>query len=256
MLSIAFDYFLSHRMSRAASASRRRLFLHIGVGSNLLLLIYYKYANFFVAEGNKFLMSLGLPGLPWGEVLLPIGISFFTFQKLSYLVDVYRQTAAPARSLANYALFVSFFPQLIAGPIVRYYDISAQIEARSHNLDSFTYGVYRFSVGLAKKVLIADCVGLVADHVFEMDPGQRTIGYAWLGILSYSVQIYFDFSGYSDMAIGLASMCGFRLLENFNCPYTAKSFTDFWRRWHISLSNWMREYLYIPLGGNRRGQFR
>ena len=247
------DYFVSLRIAKSSSAKQQRRLLITGVTLNVVFLLYFKYANFFIAESSRLLSTFGFVEFSWNEVLLPIGISFFTFQKLSYLIDVYRGIVKPASSFINYALFVSLFPQLIAGPIVRYHDIATQIENRTHSLDRFAYGIYRFAIGLAKKVLIADSVGLVADHIFGLDPALRTIDYAWLGIICYSMQIYFDFSGYSDMAIGLAQMCGFRLLENFNNPYIAKNFTEFWRRWHISLSNWMREYLYISLGGNRRG---
>ena len=202
-------------------------------------------------EVNTVLGWFGSSQFTWTKILLPIGISFFTFQKISYVVDTYRGVAKPARNFFDYALYVSLFPQLIAGPIIRYHDVSEQIRFRQHSMDDFFYGMYRFCVGLGKKVLIADILGAVADNVFKIPAGELTFSFAWLGILCYAFQIYFDFSGYSDMAIGLGRMIGFRFLENFNMPYISQSITEFWRRWHISLSNWMKEYLYIPLGGNR-----
>jgi len=183
--------------------------------------------------------------------MLPIGISFFTFQKISYLIDVYQNRVKPADSLIDYLLFVSLFPQLIAGPIVKYHDISDQLKSRNHSTALFFSGFVRFSIGLAKKVLIADTMGSVADNVFNLEYSQMTIFYSWIGLICYSMQIYFDFSGYSDMAIGLGRLFGFKFQENFNFPYISKSVTEFWQRWHISLSTWMKEYLYIPLGGNR-----
>jgi len=187
----------------------------------------------------------------WAPVALPIGVSFFTFQKLSYMVDLYRGRAQPARSFTVYALYVALFPQLIAGPIIRYCDIAQQLVGRRHSLQRFFDGIWRFCLGLGKKVLVANAVGQIADQAFSGAPDALSTAAAWLGIVAYSFQIYFDFSGYSDMAIGLGRMMGFSFPENFDHPYTATSFTDFWRRWHISLSSWMRTYLYIPLGGNR-----
>ena len=243
--------FKSPRESR-----RRKLYCSLSLLINLGALGYFKYANFFVSEFNSLLEAFGGSALPWSEVLLPIGISFFTFQKISYVADVYREVVSPARSFTNYALYVALFPQLIAGPIIRYHDINKQIENRSHDISEVLYGIYRFSIGLAKKVLIADTMGAVANNVFSLQSSELTPAYAWLGALAYGYQIYFDFSGYSDMAIGLGRMMGFRFLENFNLPYISQTISEFWRRWHISLSNWMREYLYIPLGGNRKSALR
>jgi len=251
-LSIAFDYFLSRLMVNAPAAERR-LCLLISVGLNIVLLGYMKYANFFVHEINGLLTFFKLETIEWVTVVLPIGISFVTFQKISYVVDVYQETVEPANSLRDFMLYILLFPQLIAGPIVRYHDINEQIIKRTLNLTKVLEGFCRFCLGLAKKILLADCLGTVADKIFALDGGSLTTPYAWLGIVAYTLQIYYDFSGYSDMAIGLGRMMGFTLMENFNCPYIALNITDFWRRWHISLSRWMKEYLYIPLGGNRCG---
>ena len=199
---------------------------------------------------------VGAPLLPVPAVLLPLGISFFTFHKISYKVDVYRGTAAVRKNPLDLLLYILFFPQLIAGPIVRYHDIADELVERHPRLADVAEGVRRFGVGLAKKMLVANTVAAVADTVFALEPSRLSTGAAWLGIVCYTLEIYFDFSGYSDMAIGLARMFGFRFLENFDYPYTARSITEFWRRWHLSLSRWFRDYLYLPLGGNRRGAFR
>ena len=235
---------------------RRKAWLILGLVVNLSAFFFFKYANFFVGEFSRLLGSLGLEPVAWTAIALPIGISFFTFQKLSYLVDVYRGVVAPARSPVHYLLYVSLFPQLIAGPIVRYHDITAQLDERQLRADRLFSGLWRFCRGLARKVLIANVLGEVANHAFALGPAELGMGHAWIGILCYTFQIYFDFAGYSDMAIGLGRLLGFEFLENFNCPYVARDFGDFWRRWHISLSNWMREYLYVPLGGNRGGPAR
>lgn len=246
------DYCLSRIMSRFSEEGKkgRKMVLAISLIVNIGCLLYFKYANFFMEQVNGVLAE----PLPWTRIALPLGISFFTFQKLSYIIDIYRGTVRPARSFISYALYVALFPQLIAGPIVRYHDIAQQLERRSYTIRKFTEGIWRFSIGLGKKVLIANIVGQVADTAFSSNISKLPILYAWLGIISYSFQIYFDFSGYSDMAIGLGWMMGFQFLENFNRPYISRNVTEFWRRWHISLSNWMKEYLYIPLGGNRCGK--
>lgn len=249
LLSCLADFHIGRQLTR--SVSKRKLLLAIGLILNLGLLFYFKYANFFLTQINLLVGSFGASPLEWQGVVLPIGISFFTFHKISYLVDVYRGTAEPAVSIGDYFLYILFFPQLIAGPIIRYHDINEQLRKRALPVDEYFYGVFRFCTGLAKKVLIADPLGAVADTIFKMSPETLPVRYAWLGILSYSFQIYFDFSGYSDMALGLARFFGFRIVENFNRPYLSRNFTEFWRRWHISLSNFMREYLYISLGGNR-----
>jgi alginate O-acetyltransferase complex protein AlgI len=223
---------------------------------NLGLLFYFKYADFFVAEFNRAAAAWGMSGLGWPAVVLPIGISFFTFQKISYIVDVYRRNVPALFNLVDFALYVAMFPQLVAGPIVRFKDIRQQLTDRSESWEQFYTGVLRFCWGLAKKVLIADACGQIADAAFGLQGNLLDTKTAWLGALAYTLQIYFDFSAYSDMAIGLAALFGFELLENFQRPYAAVSLTDFWQRWHISLSRWFRDYLYIPLGGNRGGQLR
>ncbi|MFZ0133944.1 MAG: MBOAT family O-acyltransferase [Desulfobacterales bacterium] len=205
---------------------------------------------------NPLLAQISAAPIDLAPIHLPIGISFFTFQAMSYVVDVYRRDAAVQLNPLNIGLYIALFPQLIAGPIIRYHDIAAQIVRRRVGLDDFSYGIQRFVAGLGKKVLIANQVAAIADRVFSSPYETLTPGIAWLGVLCYTLQIYFDFSGYSDMAIGLGRMFGFHFLENFNDPYISRSITEFWRRWHISLSRWFRDYLYIPLGGNRGGPLR
>lgn len=236
---------------RDAGPGPRRWFVAASVVVNLGILGYFKYANFFVDQFNALVVAAGGTATPWAEVILPIGISFYTFQSMSYVFDLARGVSRPLRNPLDFALYVALFPQLIAGPIVRFHELEAQIRSRPHALDNLTAGTSRFALGLAKKVIVADTVGAVADQVFALAPGQQTTATVWLGVVAYTVQIYFDFSGYSDMAIGLGRMFGFRFPENFNRPYSALSITDFWRRWHITLSNWFRDYLYIPLGGSR-----
>ena len=218
---------------------------------NIGLLGYFKYANFAVEQINAVAESLGGGQLAWQPVVLPIGISFYTFQSMSYTIDVLRGRVQPIRSILDFGLYVSLFPQLIAGPIVRFHEISDELTGRARQLNDFAEGVVRFAHGLAKKVIVADAAGLVADRVFSLHADEMTTTAAWLGVIAYTVQIYFDFSGYSDMAIGMGRMFGFHFPENFRRPYSALSITDFWRRWHITLSNWFRDYLYIPLGGSR-----
>jgi alginate O-acetyltransferase complex protein AlgI len=234
---------------RAASASR--MWLAAAVTVNLVVLGVFKYANFFADNVNALLLAAGLQKLDAPRVLLPIGISFFTFHAISYVVDVYRRDATAQKSPVHAALYLLLFPQLIAGPIIRYRDLADQLARRIVTLDDFAYGIRRFVIGLGKKVLIANVVAVPADKIFTMPLEQLSAGHAWLGIVCYTVQIYFDFSGYSDMAIGLGRMFGFRFPENFRWPYVAETVQEFWRRWHISLSTWFRDYLYVPLGGNR-----
>lgn len=247
------DYQISKALAElpGRSVRKRKLFLALAIAVNLSVFFYFKYMNFFVEQANALLTTMGASGIHWTHVALPIGISFFTFQKLSYLVDVYRGTAQAAQSATQYLLYVSLFPQLIAGPIVRYHDVAKQLLSREYSAETFLSGMWRFALGLGKKVLIANVMGEVADAAFGAGPTTLSIGCAWIGALCYAFQIYFDFSGYSDMAIGLGRMLGLHFLENFDAPYISAGFSEFWRRWHISLSNWMREYLYIPLGGNR-----
>ncbi|HVP59250.1 MAG TPA: MBOAT family protein [Myxococcaceae bacterium] len=233
-----------------------RALLALGVVTDLGLLAWFKYAGFLARAVDGLTGLLGAPLLPVPTVLLPLGISFFTFHKISYKVDVYRGTAAVRKNPLDLLLYILFFPQLIAGPIVRYHDIADDLVRRHPRLADVAEGVRRFGVGLAKKMLVANTMAGVADVVFALEPARLSTPAAWVGIVCYTLQIYFDFSGYSDMAIGLARMFGFRFLENFDYPYTARSITDFWRRWHLSLSRWFRDYLYLPLGGNRSGPVR
>ena len=228
-----------------------RVFLAIGVAVNLGLLISFKYANFITDNINAILSIIGVSSIGLEPIHLPLGISFFTFQAISYIVDIYRREVRPQNNIYNVALYISLFPQLIAGPIVRYHHVASQIIERTHSIELFSSGVQRFIIGLAKKMLIANPLGEVADNVFALSGSDLTMQLAWIGVLFYTLQIYFDFSGYSDMAIGLGRMFGFRFQENFNYPYIAKSLREFWKRWHISLSTWFRDYVYIPLGGSR-----
>jgi alginate O-acetyltransferase complex protein AlgI len=256
------DYVLARAIRSTSDAIKGKRLLTLAVGLNVGVLVYCKYMNFFVEQANVIAAAAGLGQLTWTSIVLPIGISFFTFQKISYLVDVYRRQAQPAGAFGHYLLYVVLFPQLIAGPIVRYHDVASQIRKRSHSDEQFLVGTWRFTIGLAKKVLIADTLAVVADAAFgataetAADPSRLSYAAAWVAAICYAMQLYYDFSGYSDMAIGLGKMLGFDFLENFNQPYISKSVTEFWRRWHISLSNWMREYLYVPLGGNRVPRWR
>lgn len=224
----------------------------ISVIFNICMLGVFKYSGFFVKNINTaFNTSLPVP-----EIALPLGISFFTFQAMSYVIDVYRKDAKVQKNIFDLSLYISLFPQLVAGPIVRYQTVADQIDERDHNIVKFGDGVRRFIIGLGKKVLLSNSLGMLADSVFGMQTYQLTVVSTWLGILAYSLQIFFDFSGYSDMAIGLGKMFGFEFLENFNYPYISQSASEFWRRWHISLGSWFRDYVYFPLGGSRRGNFR
>jgi len=248
---------LIHRFRDRGDERAVRRTMWIAVAANLSLLFFWKYAAFAVAQLDRALGLAGSDGVTVPHIALPIGISFFTFHGISYIVDITRGDAKPLRNPANYAQYMAFFPQLIAGPIVRYREIDDQLLSpppRSQRLDDFAEGFPRFALGLSKKVLIADPAGAVADAAFATSGGELTTASAWLGVFAYTVQIYFDFSGYSDMAIGLARMFGLRFPENFNRPYSAVSMTDFWRRWHMTLSRWFRDYLYIPLGGSRGSQ--
>lgn len=254
--SCVLDFILAKLLERDSSDFKRKCILGISICFNVGALLYYKYFNFFLSDLNAILAYLGHDQIKLAKIVLPIGISFFTFHKISYVVDVYRRTVTPASNFINYALYISLFPQLIAGPIVRFHDICDELDDREHSIDKVFDGFCRFSIGLAKKVLIADILGAVADRVFSQPDTNMSGLIAWLGIVCYAYQIYFDFSGYSDMAIGLAKVFGFTFLENFDRPYISKNITEFWRRWHISLSRFMRDYLYIPLGGNRGGVLR
>jgi alginate O-acetyltransferase complex protein AlgI len=253
-LSTLGDYVFALRIDR--KGARRKTWVLLSIVLNLGLLFYFKYTNFFLWELNKVLSAFGADGVHWTSIALPIGISFFTFQKLSYVIDVYRGERKALRSFVDLALYIAMFPQLIAGPIVRFSEISEQLQGRKESWGGVRDGVMRFSWGFAKKILIANACGEVADAVFDLPAGDLDTRLAWLGTLAYTLQIYFDFSAYSDMAIGLGMFFGFRLPENFHRPYSAVSITDFWRRWHMTLSRWFRDYLYIPLGGSRRGSTR
>jgi alginate O-acetyltransferase complex protein AlgI len=235
-------------------AGRRRAVLAVSCGVSLGLLAFFKYYMFSVESLNVLLGWVGLPVFRILEVVLPIGISFFTFQALSYTVDVYRGDAPPARSLADFACFVALFPQLIAGPIIRYHTVARQLNERDYTVERFAAGVMIFGLGFAKKVLLANPMGAVAEAVF--DARGVGMGEAWFGVTAYAFQIYFDFCGYSDMAVGLGRMLGFEFMKNFDAPYRSESITEVWRRWHLSLSTFLRDYLYIPLGGNRLGTAR
>jgi alginate O-acetyltransferase complex protein AlgI len=250
--SIAANYAFGRRIEIAIAHEGQRsarVALAIAVAMNVALLAWFKYANFAV---HTFAGVLGASGpSAWRDIVLPIGISFYTFHSLSYLVDIFRGTARHLRNPIDFALYITFFPQLIAGPIVRFHEIRDQLVTRTETSGMFAAGVYRFVHGLGKKILIADSVAGIANAVFSTPTAQLNAGTALLGVAAYTVQLYFDFSGYSDMALGLAQMFGIRLPENFNRPYASRSVTEFWRRWHMSLSRWFRDYLYVPLGGNR-----
>ena len=251
LASIAVNYAAAIAIDRARGTPAAPRLLALTVGANLLSLGVFKYAGFLTTNLNAALHATGAAELPVPAIVLPIGISFFTFHAISYVVDVYRRDAVAQKGPVEAALYLLLFPQLIAGPIVRYRDIATQLTARVVDLDGFATGVRRFVLGLGKKMLLANIVARPADLLFALPPSELTAAHAWLAAACYMLQIYFDFSGYSDMAIGLAHMFGFRFKENFNYPYVAQSIQDFWRRWHISLSAWFRDYLYVPLGGSR-----
>lgn len=249
-LSTAIDYthgLLVERCKAKGNDKGARMAVASSVIFNLALLLFFKYWDFLAAS----FQAMGLNFMPVLGIHLPIGISFYTFQTMSYTIDVYRGDTRAQRSIINFGTFVTLFPQLIAGPIIKYKDLGDQIVQRDTSVEKFASGVQMFMIGMAKKVLIANNVGMLWDTYKAMAPGDLTVAGAWLGVIAFTFQIYFDFSGYSDMAVGLGRMLGFEFLPNFNYPYISKSITEFWRRWHISLSTWFREYLYIPLGGNR-----
>ncbi|MFJ8234704.1 MBOAT family O-acyltransferase [Ureibacillus sp. NPDC094379] len=247
LISIIINYVFGIVIDKADGKSKRLTLLWITVILNLAILGYYKYAGFFV----DIFSDLTGKEIEWEAVPLPIGISFYTFQAISYIIDVYRKEVPAQRSLIDLSLFITLFPQLVAGPIVRYQTVNEEIKKRFTSSSDLMIGTRRFIQGLGKKVLIANPMGEVADQIFALSGGDLTTGTAWVGIIAYSLQIYFDFSGYSDMAIGLARIFGFKFEENFNYPYIAQSVSEFWRRWHISLSSWFRDYVYFPLGGSR-----
>lgn len=250
--SILFNWQFGIQINRGSTTAARRNRLILGIVANLIPLAIFKYLAFFLTNLNSvFSLRLTIPSLS-----LPIGISFYTFMAISYLVDIYRSSTVPQRNPLYFGTYLSMFPHLVAGPIVRYNKIALEIESRRENLHEFSCGLRRFVVGLGKKVLIANTMGVIADTLFHTEPYMLGAIPAWFAVLAFTFQIYFDFSGYSDMAIGLARMFGFHFAENFDYPYISKSITEFWRRWHISLSFFFRDYVYIPLGGNRVGRFR
>lgn len=240
-------------MDKCNKKKNKKIVLIVSIVFNLGLLVYFKYFNFIATNIDNI---IGQNVIPNKNIVLPIGISFYTFQIMSYIIDLYRGDIKVQKNLLNLALYISFFPQLIAGPIVKYKDIDEQLQKRTVTIEKFSNGIKRFVYGLAKKVIFANTLAYIADTIFNSNIEFLNMPIAWLGAICYTLQIYFDFSGYSDMAIGLGKMFGFEFMENFNLPYISESITEFWRRWHISLSTWFKEYLYIPLGGNRKGKIR
>ncbi len=253
LISIFADFYLVRFMHAASERRRKRLFAAASVVMNVGLLAYFKYANFFIENVDAILEAFGMQAVEWTKVALPIGISFFTFQKMTYTIDVYRGMHPPLERITDLALYILMFPQLIAGPIVRFNEVADQLNDRRWNetADNRITGFFRFAVGMAKKVLIANPLGAYADSVFAAEVVHLDAATLWIGILAYAFQIYYDFAGYSDMAIGLGRMIGFDFPENFNNPYISRSISEFWRRWHMTLGRWMRDYLYIPLGGSK-----
>ena len=247
------DFFLVKAMEKSENEARRKTLMVFSICMNLGLLFYFKYCNFFVDNLNHLCSLFHLKPISLLNIVLPIGISFYTFESLTYMIDVYRRVHKPLDNFWNYQLYIILFPKLIAGPIIRYHEIADQMTDRSmqETVDDKLAGFFRFTLGLSKKVFIANTMAQFADATFNAPTSDLTAATAWIGVLAYTFQIYFDFSGYSDMAIGLARIFGFRFPENFNNPYTSQSITEFWRRWHITLGSWMKNYLYIPLGGNK-----
>ncbi len=249
--AIIITFYLVRVISHTDEIKKKKWLAFIAIFVNIGLLAYFKYANFFVDSVNFFVSSIGFKPMKWIEVALPIGISFYAFHSVTYVIDVYRKVHKPFDRLTNYMLYIMAFPHMIAGPIVRFNTIADQIVSREETIDDKLLGFYRFSIGLAKKVLIANVMASQADLIFNGNILELSTPNAWLGMIAYTFQIYFDFSGYSDMAIGLALTMGLKFPENFDMPYTSKSITEFWRRWHMTLGLFMKDYLYIPLGGNR-----
>lgn len=248
IVSILINYGYGLWIDRAEGSDKKRVYiLASAIAVNIGLLGFFKYANFIVDAVNGALHM----NIPLQDIPLPIGISFYTFHALSYLIDIYRRQEHAQRNLFKLSLYITFFPQLVAGPIIRYNDVANQLSRRVFSSAQFAQGIQRFILGLSKKILLANPLGSVADTIFMTPTSDLSTGSAWIGIMAYTLQLYFDFSGYSDMAIGLGKMFGFEFKENFNYPYIAKSISEFWRRWHISLGSWFRDYVYIPLGGSR-----
>ena len=251
LFSILINWFFGLMMEK--KEDQKKLYMILALACDLLLLAFFKYTNFILNTLDHLLPFMQLPR---ANIPLPIGISFFTFQAMSYIIDLYRGEYKAQKSLVNLALYISFFPQLIAGPIVKYRDIDAQLTDRKMTAEGIAKGMRRFIYGLGKKVILANMLAIAVDRIYDLDPAGISVPMAWCAALCYTLQIYYDFSGYSDMAIGLGRIFGFEFLENFRYPYISGSIREFWRRWHISLSSWFREYLYIPLGGNRKGTAR
>ena len=251
LISAVLDFYLVRFLYLAETINRKRFFLILSLTMNIGLLAYFKYANFFIENMMKVFREFGWNSVEWTKIILPIGISFYTFQTLTYSIDVYRNVHKPLNKLKDYLFFILLFPQMIAGPIVRFNQIADEIQDRDESIDDKLQGFIRFSIGLGKKVLIANVLGEQADLIMNQPAESISSIAAWFGIITYSFQIYFDFAGYSDMAIGLGKMLGLHFPENFNNPYTSRSISEFWRRWHITLGDFMKNYLYIPLGGNR-----
>lgn len=247
LFSVAVNFFFGQKVYNTKETTKKKKWLTASVVTNLLVLVFFKYTNFFIETVNMVLPK----DIPLLSLTLPIGISFYTFQTMSYVIDVYRGKVEAQKNFIHFGTYVALFPQLIAGPIVRYSTIDEQLSNRRTTVEGFSSGIMRFIVGLSKKVLLANNIGMLWDTIHATALSDLTVLSAWLGIIAFALQIYFDFSGYSDMAIGLGRMLGFEFEENFDYPYTSKSITEFWRRWHISLSTWFKEYVYIPLGGNR-----
>lgn len=247
IITIIVNYFGALLLDKYKDEKQRKAILLLTVLADLGFLFYFKYFNFVIDNLNALIAA----DFTFIDVVMPIGISFYTFQAMSYLIDVYRREVKAQKDIYKLSLFIVLFPQLVAGPIVKYHDVCDQIDNRDVKFDKVILGLKRFIVGLAKKVLIANTLAVVADKIFAQAPEQISWGISWVGTVSYCLQLYYDFSGYSDMAIGLGLMFGFKFMENFNYPYISKSITEFWRRWHISLSTWFKQYLYFPLGGSR-----
>jgi alginate O-acetyltransferase complex protein AlgI len=257
LLVTTVDFYFVKSLAASENPKKRKLFLAASLIMNLGLLAYFKYANFFIDNVNAVFCAFGMEEINWVKIILPIGISFYTFETITYVVDVYRKVHAPLKHFWDYQLYIILFPKLIAGPIVRFHSIADQISERNETVDDKLQGFIRFCIGLGKKILIANVLGAQADLIMDQQPEQLSTIMSWIGIIAYTFQIYFDFSGYSDMALGLGRMMGFNFPENFNNPYNSRSITEFWRRWHISLGQWMKNYLYIPLGGNQvKSKFR
>jgi len=254
--SIIGNYLFGRWIGSKAKYSTTKIPLITGVVFNLLMIGVAKYAGFVIENINFLLINNDFEPLKQTHIILPLGISFFTFQAMSYLIDVFRKETPVQRNFFKLALYISFFPQLIAGPIVRYHDIANQLTSRKESWSGFSIGIERFILGLIKKVIVANQFAIIANEAFKLNPDLLSQQLAWAGVISFSFQIYFDFAGYSDMAVGLGLMFGFKLPENFNYPYTAFSIREFWRRWHMTLGQWLRDYLYIPLGGNRSSVIR